>query len=66
MVRGFKVAREHGETAMTLMEIMNFQSKFPCFQKLGLAAINGFRSRLLYQQTVTDQQLKRIVDKLVA
>lgn len=63
--KGFKVARQHAETLLTLMEIMAFQSKFPCFVKMGPAAISGFRSRIMYGQELSDAQLQRIVEGLV-
>lgn len=48
------------------MEIMSFQSKFPCFVQYGAhKAISGFKARLLYGQTLTDQQVTRLVDGLV-
>lgn len=48
------------------MEIMSFQSKFPCFVQYGpQKAIAGFKARLLYGQTLTDQQVTRLVDGLV-
>lgn len=63
--RAFKVARQHAETLLTLMEIMSFQSKFPCFVKMGTKAIAGFKQRILYGQDLTDQQLERVVENLV-
>lgn len=64
--QGFKAARAHAETVLTLMEIMSFQSKFPCFVQYGpQKAIAGFKARLLYGQTLTDQQVTRLVDGLV-
>jgi hypothetical protein len=65
MVDGFRVAHTHGETVLTLMEIMNFQSKFPAFVKMGPAAINGFKNRLMVGATLTDPQLERVVDNLI-
>jgi hypothetical protein len=64
--QGFKAARAHAETVLTLLEIMSFQSKFPCFVQTGpQKAINAFKQRLLYGQTLTDQQVTRLVDGLV-
>lgn len=67
MVQGFKTAHAHAETVICLMEIMSFQSKFPCFVKVGPAqAIAAFKARLCYGQTLSDAQIIRIVDGLVA
>jgi len=67
MVQGFKTAHAHAETVITLMEIMSFQSKFPCFVKVGPAkAIAGFKQRLCYGQTLSDAQITRLIDTMVA
>ena len=66
MVQGFKAAHAHIETVLTLMEIMSFQSKFPCFVQMGPKAIAGFKARLCYGQILSDQQIVRLVDGLVA
>ncbi len=65
--QGFKAARAHAETVLTLMEINGFKSKFPCFVQYGAQkAINGFKARLLHGQTLTDAQVTRLVDSLVS
>ena len=64
--QGFKAARAHAETVLTLMEIVSFQSKFPCFVQCSpQKAINGFKARLLHGQALSDQQVARLVDGLV-
>ena len=65
-MQGFKTAHAHGETVITLMEIMSFQSKFPCFVKVGPAkAIAGFKQRFCYGQTLSDAQITRLIDGMV-
>ncbi|CAM9149230.1 unnamed protein product [Phaeothamnion confervicola] len=54
---GLAAARKYAGAASTLIEIMMFQSEFPCFAKLGRAALAGFRRRLLLD--VPDRDIPR-------
>ncbi|KAJ0407683.1 hypothetical protein ATCC90586_001865 [Pythium insidiosum] len=45
-VRGALAARKHADTILTLVEVMSFHSKLPCFAANASVALAGLRERL--------------------
>lgn len=62
ILQGFIAARKHRERFITLVEIMERDSKLPCFVK-GRATVSEFADR--FQMTLTEQQLTDHVEQLI-
>lgn len=45
-IKGAIAARKHAETIFTLVEVMSFHSKLPCFAISGVTPLMGLRDRL--------------------
>ena len=60
--QGFLELRKHFDRIMVLLETMQAESRLPCFYS-GEAALTNMRQR--FHLTLTDTQLKQIVDRLV-
>ncbi|ETV70846.1 hypothetical protein H257_13626 [Aphanomyces astaci] len=56
-------ARRHGETLYTLVEVMSFHSKLPCFSGNVTATLQAFRDRLFLN--VPEDKVGRVVEGLI-
>ncbi|CAM9609906.1 unnamed protein product [Hapterophycus canaliculatus] len=62
---GLAAARKYATVTVTMMEIMMFQSEFPCFEYMGDSALKGFKKRLMLGAKDSDvaRRARRMVNK---
>eukprot|EP00752_Nemacystus_decipiens_P003913 g3587.t2 len=63
--KGLAAARKYATVTVTMIEIMMFQSEFPCFEYMGDAALTGFKKRLMLGAKDSDvtKRARRMVNK---
>eukprot|EP00903_Cladosiphon_okamuranus_P005725 g5683.t1 len=63
--KGLAAARKYATVTVTMIEIMMFQSEFPCFEYMGDAALTGFKKRLMLGAKDSDvaKRARRMVHK---
>jgi phosphatidylinositol 4-kinase len=62
MFRGFMALRKHADRMIVLVEIMQKDSKWPCFQA-GEATVAALKDR--FQLALTEPQVREFVDRLI-
>ncbi|RKP39007.1 kinase-like domain-containing protein [Dimargaris cristalligena] len=63
MVKGFLVLRKYAENIILLVDMMQQESKFPCFASSGPHAVAALRDR--FQMSLTEAQVNDFVDKMI-
>ncbi|CAM9124180.1 unnamed protein product [Ectocarpus sp. 12 AP-2014] len=63
--KGLAAARKYATVTITMLEIMMFQSEFPCFEYMGDAALTTFKKRLMLGAKDSDvaRRARRMVNK---
>ncbi|CAN0272613.1 unnamed protein product [Ectocarpus fasciculatus] len=63
--KGLAAARKYATVTITMLEIMMFQSEFPCFEYMGEAALTMFKKRLMLGAKDSDvaRRARRMVNK---